>query len=51
MDIVKEIIAELVTESIGGYLGISTKRTGTFGWVDMLVNAAKKATVDKKNGC
>ena len=50
MDVVKEVIAELITESIGGYFGIS-KRTGTSGWIDMMINAAKKATIDKKNGC
>ena len=51
MDVVKEIIAELVTESIGGYFGLASKRTGTSGWIDMLINAAKKATVDERNGC
>ena len=50
MDVVKEVIAELITESIGGYFGIS-KRTGNFGWIDMIINAAKKATIDKRNGC
>ena len=51
MDVVKEVIAELVTESIGGYFGIASKRTGSSSWIDVMINAAKKATIDKKNGC
>ena len=51
MDIIKEVIAELVTEGIGGYFGLSSKRTSNFGWVDLVLSAAKKATFSDRNGC
>ena len=42
MDVIKEVIAELVTASIGGYFGLSSKRTSNLGWVDLIFSAAKK---------
>ena len=51
MDVVKEVIAEMITEGIGGYFGLGSKRTGSFGWMDIIMSAAKKATIDKRNGC
>ena len=51
MDVIKEVIAELVTESIGGYFGLSSKRTSNLGWVDLIFSAAKKATISQRNGC
>ena len=51
MDVIKEVIAELITEGIGGYFGLSSKRTSNFGWVDLVLNAAKKATFAERNGC
>ena len=51
VDIIKEVIAELVTEGIGGYFGLSSKRTSNFGWVDLVLSAAKKATFSDRNGC
>ena len=51
IDVIKEVIAELITESIGGYFGLSSKRTSNLGWVDLILNAAKKATLSQRNGC
>ena len=51
MDVIKEVIAELITEGIGGYFGLGAKRTSTLGWIDTIMNAVKKATIEKRTGC
>ena len=51
IDVIKEAIAELITEGIGGYLGFASKRTENFGWIDIITNAVKKATIEKRTGC
>ena len=51
IDVIKEVIAELITEGIGGYLGLASKRTENFGWIDIITNSVKKATIDKRTGC
>ena len=51
IDVIKEVIAELITEGIGGYLGFASKRTENFGWIDIITNAVKKATIEKRTGC
>ena len=51
MDVVKEVIAELITEGIGGYFGLGAKRTSTSGWMDTIINAIRRATIEKRTGC
>ena len=51
IDVIKEVIAELITEGIGGYLGFASKRTENFGWIDIITNGVKKATIEKRTGC
>ena len=61
-DVFKEVIAELITETVGSYLGLgSTRRTGEVnssasgGWagglMDLILHAVRKHSLKKKRGC
>lgn len=57
-DVFKEIVAELITETVGSYLGFnSTRRTDSevsavgSGLMDMILDAVRKHTLRKKRGC
>ena len=59
-DVMKEIVAELITETVGSYLGFnSTRRTDSdsglegagSGLMDMILDAVRKHTMRKKRGC
>ena len=55
----KEIVAELITETVGSYLGFnSSRRTDSdglegagSGLMDMILDAVRKHTMRKKRGC
>ena len=58
-DVVKEIVAELITETVGSYLGFNTtRRTDNgdssslgLGLMDMILGAVRKHTLRKQRGC
>ena len=57
-DVFKEIVAELITETVGSYLGFgSTRRTGendsglAGGLMDLILHAVRKHSLRKKRGC
>lgn len=56
-DVFKEIVAELITETLGSYLGFSSRTdskvspTGVGGILDMILDAVRKHTLRKKRGC
>ncbi len=52
-DVMKELISRTVTEMMGPYFGVETKRTSEDGFnvVTMIMEAVRKSTLQKRMGC
>ena len=53
-DVFKEVVSELIAETIGSYLGVGNRRKDSedgFGLMEMILNALRKQSLRKKRGC
>ncbi len=52
MDVFKEIVAELITETVSSYFGFTNRRTSeNVTFMEMILAAVRKHTLQKKRGC
>ena len=50
-DVFKEVVAELITESVGGLFGFESRTESGGGLFATVINAVRKRTIAKRKGC